>query len=208
MDYENLIYQYFQEYLEKTIDEFYALFDLKQIDSVFKPNDIPQLLNAILRIETDLEDKHSNNIDWSIKDEIINTVLILAFKSQETEWLNAITVAMNSYASTPREYLKHVNKVILSEFSFSADQENSKKLLESRIQFLDSMKEHVQDYHSILVNFCSDYIDEFEGKITFEYGERKVLLQKMVNTAKQLVVFLQDKKPVISFKDCFKCSMT
>lgn len=208
MDYEKLIYQYFQEYSEKSIDEFYKLFDLKQIESIFEPSNIPQLLNTILRIETDLEDEHSHNIDWSIKDEIIDAVLILAFKSKETEWLNAICVAMNSYASTPREYLKHINKVILSEFLFSADQENSKMLLELRIQFLDSMKKYVRDYQSILADFCSNYINEFEGRISFEHGERKVLLQKMVNTAKQLLSFLQDKKTIVSFKDCFKYTMT
>jgi len=204
MDYENLIYQYLQEYSEKSLDEFYKLIDTKQIESVLEPSNIPQLLNAILRIETDLEDEHSHNIDWSIKDEVIDAVLILAFKSKETEWLKAISVAMNSFALTPREYLKHANSVILSEFLFSADQENSKILLELRVQFLDSMKKYVQNYQGILADFCSNYIGEFEGRIPFEHGERKVLLQKMVNTAKQMQSFLQDKKTVVSFKDCFK----
>ena len=81
----DLIYQYLKEYSKETVEQFDDLMDqvmdqAKQ-ENVFAEEDIDDLCNLLFTVERDLEDESSYNIDWTIKDRIMETIIILIWNS-------------------------------------------------------------------------------------------------------------------------------
>lgn len=79
----DLIYQYLKEYSKETVEQFDDLMDqvmdqAKQ-GNVFAEEDIDDLCNLLFTVERDLEDESSYNIDWTIKDRIMETICLMRF---------------------------------------------------------------------------------------------------------------------------------
>ena len=103
----DLIYQYLEEYSDKSIKKFCELFYNSPKEVGFIPEDIPQLCDVLFRIECNLEDENSYNIDWPLKDNILDTILCLAVESGDSHWIDVIVRFMNSFNSISRPYLQH-----------------------------------------------------------------------------------------------------
>lgn len=77
----DLIYQYLKEYSKETVEQFDDLMDQAEQGNVFAEEDIDDLCNLLFTVERDLEDESSYNIDWTIKDRIMETIIILIWNS-------------------------------------------------------------------------------------------------------------------------------
>lgn len=188
----DLVYRYLQKYSDKSIEKFCKLFHKPDQNGKFTAEDIPHLCDILLKIESELEDEHSYNIDWPLKDYILDTILRLAVQSKDDKWIDVIVEAMNRFRNIHRPYLEHANEVIISEFLFGELNENSQTVAIRRASFLNSLKTHISDYKQMLNNFCLDYIQLFEQRIQFEIGVNRDALEKSIGVAQEILSLLKN----------------
>ena len=196
----DLIYQYLEEYSDKSIKKFCELFYNSPKEVGFIPEDIPQLCDVLFRIECNLEDENSYNIDWPLKDNILDTILCLAVESGDSHWIDVIVRFMNSFNSISRPYLQHANEVIISEFLFGELEEDPPKVEKRRDIFLKSLKSNCSNYKQTLNNFCLEYVQMFEKRIPFETGVNREALEKAIRVSKKILHFLKSEKDISTFE--------
>lgn len=196
----DLIYQYLKDSSDESIEKFCKLFCKSPEQERFVAEDIPQLCNVLLKIEYNLEDENSYNIDWPLKDNILDMILCLVVESEDGQWIDVIVRFMNSFNSIPRPYLQHANDVIISEFLFGELKEDPQIVAKRRNRFLKSLKSNYSDYTQTLNNFCLDYVQMFEKRIPFEVGVNRDALEKAVRIAKKILCFLKTEKDISTFE--------
>ena len=116
----DLIYQYLKVYSQKTVEQFDDLMDqvMDQAEqgNVFAEEDIDDWCNLLFTVERDLEDESSYNIDWTIKDRIMETIIILIWNSGQPTCFEIIAKAIGKYSTLSRPYLKYVIETFLTVF--------------------------------------------------------------------------------------------
>ena len=152
----DLIYQYLKEYSKETVEQFDDLMDqvmdqAKQ-GNVFAEEDIDDLCNLLFTVERDLEDESSYNIDWTIKDRIMETIIILIWNSGQPTCFEIIAKAIGKYSTLSRPYLKYVIETFLTVFLLGAPSQSEDEIVRNRAIFLGAMKGYTQK--EIVKKFC------------------------------------------------------
>ena len=162
----DLIYQYLKEYSKETVEQFDDLMDqvmdqAKQ-GNVFAEEDIDDLCNLLFTVERDLEDESSYNIDWTIKDRIMETIIILIWNSGQPTCFEIIAKAIGKYSTLSRPYLKYVIETFLTVFLLGAPNQSENEIVRNRAIFLGAMKRHTQK--EIVKKFCESNLKQIKDK--------------------------------------------
>lgn len=162
----DLIYQYLKEYSKETVEQFDDLMDqvMDQAEqgNVFAEEDIDDLCNLLFTVERDLEDKSSYNIDWTIKDRIMETIIILIWNSGQPTCFEIIAKAIGKYSTLSRPYLKYVIETFLTVFLLGAPNQSENEIVRNRAIFLGAMKRHTQK--EIVKKFCESNLKQIKDK--------------------------------------------
>lgn len=169
-----VIYQYLQQYadctddsdeaIERSNDALYSLMDLLDTakeDDIFSPKDIPELCNIVLKMELELEDEHSSNIEWSVKDQILELIMSLICIEGVSVWGDLLAQTINQFRQVNREYMIVAVEHLLSFFLFGKTSEDDKTIIENRIAFLEALQRNILDYWQLLISYCEAYIAEW-----------------------------------------------
>ena len=162
----DLIYQYLKEYSKETVEQFDDLMDqvmdqAKQ-GNVFAEEDIDDLCNLLFTVERDLEDESSYNIDWTIKDRIMETIIILIWNSGQPTCFEIIAKAIGKYSTLSRPYLKYVIETFLTVFLLGAPSQSEDEIVRNRAIFLGAMKGYTQK--EIVKKFCESNLKQIKEK--------------------------------------------
>ena len=127
-----VIYQYLLQYTDGTDDSdeaveranqaLYALMDLLDEagrGGIFSAKDIPALWNVVVRMELELEDEDSYNIEWSVKDQLLELIMNLVCMDGVSKWADTLAEMVDQGRQIDRAYMKTAVEHLLS-FSFSA----------------------------------------------------------------------------------------
>ena len=111
----DLIYQYLKEYSKETVEQFDDLMDqvmdqAKQ-GNVFAEEDIDDLCNLLFTVERDLEDESSYNIDWTIKDRIMETIIILIWNSGQPTCFEIMAKAIGRLSCRKSAFISPILRV-------------------------------------------------------------------------------------------------
>lgn len=162
----DLIYQYLKEYSKETVEQFDDLMDqvMDQAEqgNVFAEEDIDDLCNLLFTVERDLEDKSSYNIDWTIKDRIMETIIILIWNSGQPTCFEIIAKAIGKYSTLSRPYLKYVIETFLTVFLLGAPNQSENEIVRNRAIFLGAMKRYTQK--EIVKKFCESNLKQIKDK--------------------------------------------
>ena len=161
-----IIYQYLKEYSKETVEQFDDLMDqvmdqAKQ-GNVFAEEDIDDLCNLLFTVERDLEDESSYNIDWTIKDRIMETIIILIWNSGQPTCFEIIAKAIGKYSTLSRPYLKYVIETFLTVFLLGVPNQSEDEIIRNRTIFLGAMKEHTRK--EIVKKFCESNLKQIKDK--------------------------------------------
>ena len=162
----DLIYQYLKEYSKETVEQFDDLMDqvmdqAKQ-GNVFAEEDIDDLCNLLFTVERDLEDESSYNIDWTIKDRIMEAIIILIWNSGQPTCFEIIAKAIGKYSTLSRPYLKYVIETFLTVFLLGAPSQSEDEIVRNRAIFLGAMKGYTQK--EIVKKFCESNLKQIKEK--------------------------------------------
>ena len=162
----DLIYQYLKEYSKETVEQFDDLMDqvmdqAKQ-GNVFAEEDIDDLCNLLFTVERDLEDESSYNIDWTIKDRIMETIIILIWNSGQPTCFEIIAKAIGKYSTLSRPYLKYVIETFLTVFLLGVPNQSEDEIVRNRAIFFGAMKGHTQK--EIVKKFCESNLKQIKDK--------------------------------------------
>lgn len=162
----DLIYQYLKEYSKETVEQFDDLMDqvMDQAEqgNVFAEEDIDDLCNLLFTVERDLEDESSYNIDWTIKDRIMETIIILIWNSGQPTCFEIMAKAIGKYSTLSRPYLKYVIETFLTVFLLGAPNQSENEIVRNRAIFLGAMKRHTQK--EIVKKFCESNLKQIKNK--------------------------------------------
>ncbi len=162
----DLIYQYLKEYSKETVEQFDDLMDqvMDQAEqgNIFAEEDIDDLCNLLFTVERDLEDESSYNIDWTIKDRIMETIIILIWNSGQPTCFEIIAKAIGKYSTLSRPYLKYVIETFLTVFLLGAPNQSENEIVRNRAIFLGAMKRHTQK--EIVKKFCESNLKQIKDK--------------------------------------------
>ena len=162
----DLIYQYLKEYSKETVEQFDDLMDqvMDQAEqgNVFAEEDIDDLCNLLFTVERDLEDESSYNIDWTIKDRIMETIIILIWNSGQPTCFEIMAKAIGKYSTLSRPYLKYVIETFLTVFLLGAPNQSENEIVRNRAIFLGAMKRHTQK--EIVKKFCESNLKQIKDK--------------------------------------------
>lgn len=169
-----VIYQYLEQYadcsddsdeaIERANDALNSLMDFLEStreNVILSPNDIPALWNIVLKMETELEDEGSYNIEWSVKDQILNLIIRLICVNGISVWGDTLAQTINQFRQIDREYMKAAVTRLLSFFLFGQTSEDEKAAAENRIAFLEALQRNIPDYRQLLLSFCETYLAEW-----------------------------------------------
>lgn len=158
----DLIYQYLKEYSKETVEQFDDLMDQAEQGNVFAEEDIDDLCNLLFTVERDLEDESSYNIDWTIKDRIMETIIILIWNSGQPTCFEIMAKAIGKYSTLSRPYLKYVIETFLTVFLLGAPNQSENEIVRNRAIFLGAMKRHTQK--EIVKKFCESNLKQIKDK--------------------------------------------
>ena len=162
----DLIYQYLKEYSKEPVEQFDDLMDqvMDQAEqgNIFAEEDIDDLCNLLFTVERDLEDESSYNIDWTIKDRIMETIIILIWNSGQPTCFEIIAKAIGKYSTLSRPYLKYVIETFLTVFLLGAPNQSENEIVRNRAIFLGAMKRHTQK--EIVKKFCESNLKQIKDK--------------------------------------------
>lgn len=188
MENPEVIYNYLLQYtdcsdnsdeaIEISNNALYELMDLlddARDKNIFSTKDIPALFDIVLKIELELEDESSYNIEWSIKDQILELILNLICIDGVLVWGDTLSQTINKYRNVNREYIKFAVNKILSFFLFGKTSEYEKTAIENRIAFLKALQKNIPDYKELLISYCNDYIEEWAENNNITKDDRKKL---------------------------------
>mgnify|MGYP000093216417 CR=1 FL=1 len=159
----DLIYQYLKEYSKETVEQFDDLMDQAEQGNVFAEEDIDDLCNLLFTVERDLEDESSYNIDWTIKDRIMETIIILIWNSGQPTCFEIIAKAIGKYSTLSRPYLKYVIETFLTVFLLGAPNQSENEIVRNRAIFLGAMKRHTQKENRKKI-FCESNLKQIRTK--------------------------------------------
>ncbi|MDU0926261.1 MAG: hypothetical protein E7A95_02800 [Hungatella hathewayi] len=161
-----IIYQYLKEYSKETVEQFDDLMDqvMDQAEqgNIFSEEDIDDLCNLLFTVERDLEDESSYNIDWTIKDRIMETIIILIWNSGQPTCFEIIAKAIGKYSTLSRPYLKYVIETFLTVFLLGVPNQSEDEIIRNRTIFLGAMKEHTRK--EIVKKFCESNLKQIKDK--------------------------------------------
>ena len=161
-----IIYQYLKEYSKETVEQFDDLMDqvMDQAEqgNIFSEEDIDDLCNLLFTVERDLEDESSYNIDWTIKDRIMETIIILIWNSGQPTCFEIIAKAIGKYSTLSRPYLKYAIETFLTVFLLGAPNQSENEIVRNRAIFLGAMKRHTQK--EIVKKFCESNLKQIKDK--------------------------------------------
>lgn len=161
-----IIYQYLKEYSKETVEQFDDLMDqvMDQAEqgNIFSEEDIDDLCNLLFTVERDLEDESSYNIDWTIKDRIMETIIILIWNSGQPTCYEIIAKAIGKYSTLSRPYLKYVIETFLTVFLLGVPNQSEDEIIRNRTIFLGAMKEHTRK--EIVKKFCESNLKQIKDK--------------------------------------------
>ena len=161
-----IIYQYQKEYSKETVEQFDDLMDqvMDQAEqgNIFSEEDIDDLCNLLFTVERDLEDESSYNIDWTIKDRIMETIIILIWNSGQPTCFEIIAKAIGKYSTLSRPYLKYVIETFLTVFLLGVPNQSEDEIIRNRTIFLGAMKEHTRK--EIVKKFCESNLKQIKDK--------------------------------------------
>lgn len=161
-----IIYQYLKEYSKETVEQFDDLMDqvMDQAEqgNIFSEEDIDDLCNLLFAVERDLEDESSYNIDWTIKDRIMETIIILIWNSGQPTCFEIIAKAIGKYSTLSRPYLKYVIETFLTVFLLGVPNQSEDEIIRNRTIFLGAMKEHTRK--EIVKKFCESNLKQIKDK--------------------------------------------
>ena len=161
-----IIYQYLKEYSKETVEQFDDLMDqvMDQAEqgNIFSEEDIDDLCNLLFTVERDLEDESSYNIDWTIKDRIMETIIILIWNSGQPTCFEIIAKAIGNYSTLSRPYLKYVIETFLTVFLLGVPNQSEDEIIRNRTIFLGAMKEHTRK--EIVKKFCESNLKQIKDK--------------------------------------------
>lgn len=161
-----IIYQYLKEYSKETVEQFDDLMDqvMDQAEqgNIFSEEDIDDLCNLLFTVERDLEDESSYNIDWTIKDRIMETIIILIWNSGQPTCFEIIAKAIGKYSTLSRPYLKYVIETFLTVFLLGVPNQSEDEIIRNRTIFLGAMKEHTRK--EIVKKICESNLKQIKDK--------------------------------------------
>lgn len=183
-----IIYQYLTQYVDCDDDSDdaieasnNALFSLVELleeasqNNIFTAQDIPTLFNIIFKIETNLENEQSTNIEWSVKDQILKLSLNLVCSNGVPKWCDTLVKVIKQYRSTSKPYLKVAVEHILSCFIFTDTNEDRATSIENRIFFLETLQRTIPDCKKMLLKYFESYLEEWMDSCDVTPKERKEL---------------------------------
>lgn len=181
-----LIYQYLKEYSKESVTQFDDLMDQAEQGDIFSEKDIDALCNLLFSVERDLEDESSYNIDWTIKDRIMELIIVLALKSGSTACFEAIAEWINKYNTISRPYLANVVETFLTVFLLGSPNQDEKEIAQNREIILEAMKQHTQNYQKIVKDYCISNLNKLssnkdEDELPLEVRQLKSSLMEIYN---------------------------
>lgn len=181
-----LIYQYLKEYSKESVTQFDDLMDQAEQGDIFSEKDIDALCNLLFSVERDLEDESSYNIDWTIKDRIMELIIVLALKSGSTACFEAIAEWINKYNTISRPYLANVVETFLTVFLLGSPNQDEKEIAQNRELILEAMKQHTQNYQKIVKDYCISNLNKLssnkdEDELPLEVRQLKSSLMEIYN---------------------------
>lgn len=159
----DLIYQYLKEYSKETVEQFDDLMDQAEEDNIFSEEDISGLCNLLFSVERDLENESSYNIDWSIKERIMETIIILTWNCGQPTCFEIIAKAIGKYSTLSRPYLKYVIETFLTVFLLGTPDQSEDEIAQNRSLLLKAMKDYTQDYKEIIKSFCQSNLEQLKS---------------------------------------------
>ncbi|MBD5155835.1 MAG: hypothetical protein HDT15_12445 [Oscillibacter sp.] len=198
-----LIYQYLEEFSNETIEAYNVLMDRAQEEDIFTEHDIPELFQVLLKVETTLEDERSCNIDWSIKDSLVELIAILVMKYGVSCWADTMAQAINQYTQVTRPFLKTAIDTFISVFLFASTSHSQDESIENRFIFLEALQRNVHNYRELLLEFCERNIALWMSgnHLTREQVEEMAVKEK--NPLYGLYLFLKSAtEEPICLRDC------
>jgi len=175
-----LIYQYLEEYSNETIEAYNVLLEKAQEEDIFTEHDIPELFRVLLKIETTLEDEGSCHIDWSIKDDLVETIAILIMKYGVSRWADTMAQAIGQYTQVTRPFLETAIDTFISVFLFTSTGHDQDESIENRFLFFEALQRNVPNYKDLLLKFCERNIALWmeREQLTREQAEELAVKEK------------------------------
>lgn len=102
------------------------------------------------------------NIDWTIKDRIMETIIILIWNSGQPTCFEIIAKAIGKYSTLSRPYLKYVIETFLTVFLLGAPSQSEDEIVRNRAIFLGAMKGYTQK--EIVKKFCESNLKQIKEK--------------------------------------------
>lgn len=192
MSHAEFMYQCFSEYSNKSIRKLTELIEQAE-DQTFSAKDIVPMCDMLLKVESELENEHSYNIDWSIKDEVVELILMLVMKNGVSIWADAITTAINKYAQISRPYLAMAIDTFLSVLIFTDTSTDKSTSIQNRLTFLKSLQKNVPDYKNLLISLCEKNISQWMESNHMTEEEVKSMAIESNNMVYGLYTFLKDQ---------------
>lgn len=167
-----VIYQYLLQYTDGTDDSdeaveranqaLYALMDLLDEagrGGIFSAKDIPVLWNVVVRMELELEDEDSYNIEWSVKDQLLELIMNLVCMDGVSKWADTLAEMVDQGRQIDRAYMKTAVEHLLSFFLFGKTGEEGQNEAENRIAFGEALQRKIPDCRQMLLTYCEAYLD-------------------------------------------------
>jgi len=191
MENVELLYQYLKEFSNETIEAYHTLIDQAAEGDIFTEQDIPELLQVLLKIETTLEDERSCNIDWSIKNSLVELIAILVMKYGVSRWADTMAQAINQYAQITRPFLETAIDTFLSVFIFTSTSGHQNESIENRLLFLEALQRNIPNDKDLLLKFCERNIALWmdSNHLTREQAEEMAVKEK--NPLYEFYLFLK-----------------
>ena len=155
--------------------------DQAEQGNIFSEKDIDDLCNLLFVVERDLENESSYNIDWTIKDRIMETIIILTWNSRQPTRFDTIAKAIGKYSTLSRPYLKNVIETFLSIFLLGTPNQSEDEIAQNQALFLSTMRAHTQT--EVVKRFCESNLKQIKD------NERNEELPLQI---RQLKLFLLD----------------
>ena len=141
---------------------FDDLMDRAEQGGVFSEKDISDLCNLLFLVEKDLENESSYNIQWTLKDRIIEMIIILVIEKESPICFEAIAEAINKYETISRPYLSSVIETFLTVFLLGAPNQSEEEITQNRMFLMKAMERCTRNYKKIVMDYCQTNLDKIK----------------------------------------------
>ena len=157
-----LIYQYLKDLSKESVELFDDLMDRAEQGGVFSEKDISDLCNLLFLVEKDLENESSYNIQWTLKDRIMEMIIILVIEKESPICFEAIAEAINKYETISRPYLSSVIETFLTVFLLGSPNQSEEEITQNRMFLLKAMERCTRNYKKIVMDYCQTNLDKIK----------------------------------------------